>query len=545
MRTTTLALMGLAALALAGSGGAQIERLTLAEIVQRSDNAVVAEIVARRVFRVDHPIDGPELYFTTLTLAGRSLADDTPITVDVTYPGGFLDQERGVHNSEAPAADDVALGNVVVAFYRWSDNLGGGVAANGLYASHGGLYRTVEGPTAAWSWAAGRLRPGRQPQPGQPAGGRAVPGGRALGADMRARRALSLLAPVLTLSGAALLLGPAPTSRAYTLLGGSLGTDQRDFRVLNNFTDPSANDNQVPDPQFPGHQGAVMAIWKACVEWGSELHGSGDGDPHQPADLGSGGANFDPSFQGLAASIGGTNDNIHSELAGGSGGVLAYCESPISNGWRIRYYSDWTWEDGPQAPVTAYKDLQGVAVHEYGHALGLDHSGTIGATMYPSIFGSGIGQRSIALDDVAGVQAIYGPRSASKPRITAVTAAGGGQITLHGSGFSPTGNQVWFTNKNVTAAGADPTVRVSGLASAQGGTTLGRGPAHRGRAGRRAGEDQRLRARIPLERLAPGPGRPGWRHAAGDRGPEPRERRGPDGRQRPGADDPRLGVHPR
>ena len=30
---------------------------------------------------IDHPIDGPELYFTKLTLAGQSLIDGKPITV--------------------------------------------------------------------------------------------------------------------------------------------------------------------------------------------------------------------------------------------------------------------------------------------------------------------------------------------------------------------------------------------------------------------------------------------------------------------------------
>ena len=49
-------------------------------------------------------------------------------------------------NSEAPAADDVKLGKRVVAFYRWADDIGGGVPANALVAAHGGLYRTVEGP---------------------------------------------------------------------------------------------------------------------------------------------------------------------------------------------------------------------------------------------------------------------------------------------------------------------------------------------------------------------------------------------------------------
>lgn len=62
----------------------------------------------------------------------------------------------------------------------------------------------------------------------------------------------------------------APTqTAAFTTIGESLGLDQRDFRVFNNFTNPEANDNTIPHPNFPGHTGAVMAIWKAHCEWGS------------------------------------------------------------------------------------------------------------------------------------------------------------------------------------------------------------------------------------------------------------------------------------
>jgi len=147
MKKPTLALAALVALATAAVSVAQIERLTLDQMVAKTDNSVLAEITARHVFRVDHPVDGPELYFTTLTLQGESLETGQPITVDVTFPGGFVDEEHGVHNSEAPSDDDTKIGNVVVAFYKWSDNMGGDVAANALYASHGGLYRTVDGPT--------------------------------------------------------------------------------------------------------------------------------------------------------------------------------------------------------------------------------------------------------------------------------------------------------------------------------------------------------------------------------------------------------------
>lgn len=140
---------GLAGLILAASaslGIAQIKRLTLPEMVGIADKAVYGQILGSRVFKVDHPIDGPDLYFTTLTIQGQVLDDDTPTTVDVTFHGGFIG-EQGVYNSEAPAADDVKIGNTVVAFYRWTDNMGGDVRANTLCAAHGGIYRTAEGPS--------------------------------------------------------------------------------------------------------------------------------------------------------------------------------------------------------------------------------------------------------------------------------------------------------------------------------------------------------------------------------------------------------------
>ena len=139
----------LPALALAAAGAvglAKIERLTLDEMISRTENTVYGEIIAKKAFRVDHPIDGPELYFTTLTIEGRSLIDGSKITVDVTYHGGWINEEEGVWNSEAPTEEETAVGKRIVAFYKWSNNMGGDVAANYLYASHGGLFRTQDGP---------------------------------------------------------------------------------------------------------------------------------------------------------------------------------------------------------------------------------------------------------------------------------------------------------------------------------------------------------------------------------------------------------------
>ena len=74
------------------------------------------------------------------------MGTESPVTVEVTYQGGFIDEENGVYNSEAPAADDVKIGNRVVAFYKWMDDMSGGVSANALMCAHGGLYRTATGP---------------------------------------------------------------------------------------------------------------------------------------------------------------------------------------------------------------------------------------------------------------------------------------------------------------------------------------------------------------------------------------------------------------
>lgn len=274
--------------------------------------------------------------------------------------------------------------------------------------------------------------------------------------------------PVSALGFAVALLGSIPGS-AFTLTGISLSPDQRDFRVFNNFADAAANDNQVPDPNFPGAQGAVLAIWKAGVEWGSRLHADGQGDPHQPGDLGSGGANFDFSYQGQASSPGPTNGNTHSVLNGSSGGVIAFIEGLSAAGWRARYYETWTWNDGPDVQIPGgHFDLQGTATNLFGRALGLGPSTVPDATM-----GSGgdfVSKRSIEPDDIAGVQAVYGAASPSKPTITGVMVLGT-QISVTGSGFDPADNTLWFTRENDPLGNGD-VLTLMGVPSTSGGTFL-------------------------------------------------------------------------
>jgi hypothetical protein len=285
---------------------------------------------------------------------------------------------------------------------------------------------------------------------------------------MRSRPGLHLVLPLvlpgLALGGAALLLAPPP-SRAFSKIGGTLDETQRDVRVHDNFLDASANDNLVPSMQFPGASGAELAVWKAIVEWGSRLHGDGSGDPLTNP-LGDGGANFDALWAGNTAGDGGTNDNIVSALDDcGGGGTLAFTETPITNGWRIRFCDEWVWDDGPGTVGGRY-DIQGVMAHEYGHALGLGHSSVGQATMAPSVGPGQTSLRSIHADDVAGVQCLYGVASVTKPVLVATVAdAAAGTLTLHGANFAPSDNEVWFTPANPSAPGSDPIVRVTGVPS--------------------------------------------------------------------------------
>ncbi|MCI0637300.1 MAG: matrixin family metalloprotease, partial [Actinobacteria bacterium] len=279
--------------------------------------------------------------------------------------------------------------------------------------------------------------------------------------------------PALCLGGAALLLAPIRPSQAFSKIGGSLSENQRDVRLFDNFSDSFSNNNTTPNTQFPGYTGAELAVWKGIVEWGSMLHGDGTGDGVAGNPLGSGGANFDAFWAGNAEAVGSSNQNVVSKLADCSGsGTLAFTETPISDGWRIRFCDEWTWDDGP-GTISNRWDIQGVMCHEYGHALGLGHSTSGGATMWPSVSPGSTSIRSITTDDANGVQCVYGVASLTKPVIVATVAdTGSNTLTIFGSEFAATDNEVWFTNANVTATNVNPTVQVGGLTSAGGGTVI-------------------------------------------------------------------------
>lgn len=145
MKLSLLALAGLALASVGTLAVAQIERLDLPTMVAKTDDAVFGAIVSKEVAKiVSEEPDGPTLYFTKITVDGYSLKSGQPAVVDMWFGGGFVSETEGVHNSEAPSADDTKVGNKVVTFHKYEYNMGNGLSGNALYAWHGGLYRTFE-----------------------------------------------------------------------------------------------------------------------------------------------------------------------------------------------------------------------------------------------------------------------------------------------------------------------------------------------------------------------------------------------------------------
>jgi hypothetical protein len=82
---------------------------------------------------------------------------------------------------------------------------------------------------------------------------------------------------------------------------------------------------------------------------------------------------------------------------------MTYMPPPANN---YSAAGDMTLNDTQPFNIGRTYDLQSVALHEFGHALGLDHS-TYGTVMYAAY--SGV-KKGLSADDVAGAQAVYGAR---------------------------------------------------------------------------------------------------------------------------------------
>lgn len=129
----------------------------------------------------------------------------------------------------------------------------------------------------------------------------------------------------------------------------------------------------------------------------------------------------------------------------GGGGTYNIDDADI-----VTNYSGHSWtsqgEDPGGSGCSGEIYVEGVMVHEMGHALGLAHSSTSGATMYPSVSSCNNGPATIATDDANGINALYGGGGGGGAPCTGCTQYNG---SLSGTGsqqFQPNGTYYYSSS---------------------------------------------------------------------------------------------------
>jgi hypothetical protein len=240
------------------------------------------------------------------------------------------------------------------------------------------------------------------------------------------------------------IAGETESVAAYSTTGTTWGGASASYRVNANFTDASAGTTQAQ----------IDAIRAGADVWKNEAA-----------------LPFSFSYAGTTTVATVAYDGVNSVFYENSdgGGALAVCYYWSIGGttqqFDIRFFDRWD-AGGPYDfvwatnPTSTQFDIQSVAAHEFGHALGLDHSTVLAATMYPSVSAGSTANRTLDLDDVVGAQSLYG---AVMPTIDSVSpssgfAAGLETVTINGTGFGISDLYVFFAGQPASdVAWASPT----------------------------------------------------------------------------------------
>ena len=134
-------------------------------------------------------------------------------------------------------------------------------------------------------------------------------------------------------------------------------------------------------------------ILQAAQEWAQQTNINFAVVPDDGAPAGSGAdEEGNPGFGDIR--IGGYN-------FGSSTLALTYQPPPANN---FSLAGNMTFNTGQAFNIGSTYDLFTVAMHEFGHALGLGESGVAGSVMYGTYTGT---MKGLASDDIAGIRSIY------------------------------------------------------------------------------------------------------------------------------------------
>jgi hypothetical protein len=239
-----------------------------------------------------------------------------------------------------------------------------------------------------------------------------------------------------------LALSAAPAAQGFETLANAWRSGIAHFRINPNFPSPALSG--APDQQ-------LEILRAAAAAWRDQSS-----------------ANFEFIYDGTTTRVGvnltdGINAVSFLDDDGGDALAATFIRSDQRDrvaAFDIVFYassnsSPINW-NGPRDPASGTMDLGGVAVHEFGHALGLDHTPIAQATMFASATGRGLQLRTLHADDLAGVHFLYGsgrPGADSNPAILGLTpdfgpAAGGNEVLVRGRNFT------WTADSTVRIAGA-------------------------------------------------------------------------------------------
>ena len=257
--------------------------------------------------------------------------------------------------------------------------------------------------------------------------------------DVRRPARRATLVPALVLIG---LLTTVVSIEAYVLFGESWPTGSTSYRI---------------NPNFPGGAAGtttqqVEAIRCGAQPWMSQAQS---------------GMNLNYAGTTTVANTNG-NDGVNAAYfspANPGGGTLAVTTTffnPINS--TLTAFDMAFFDTNDFGPInwngvgdSAFNqtDLIAVATHEFGHAIGIDHTPIASATMFASYVDGSEAERTLHVDDIDAVQFLYGVDAGENPNP---------QINDVDPPDGPTtgGNQVTITGANFTWK-ADTTVRIDNV----------------------------------------------------------------------------------